>query len=107
MNINPTHLAFPNRLSSGAHTGSTSIRLSLLRLRLRNRLAVALGVELVDFASQLDQLTKLFKRRHAAGKPCRTTRDAPRPRVGRRMIRSRLLDDNVETSVTRNRHNQI
>ena len=37
-----------------------SIRLSLLRLRLRNRLAVALGIEVVDFTSQLNQLTKFI-----------------------------------------------
>jgi hypothetical protein len=48
--MKPTHLAFPNRLSRGAHIGSTLLRLSLLRLSFRYSLAVALGVEFIDFA---------------------------------------------------------
>src|SRR6266536_5174737 len=105
--MNPTHLAFPNRLSRGSQFGCTSIRPSLLRLGLRNRLAVALGVELVDFASQLNQLAKLFERRHAAVKPRGISRGVPRSGVGRPIIRSWLLDDDVETSVTRHSHHQI
>src|SRR6516165_6301542 len=106
MNMSPTHLVFPGRLSRGSQFGSTSIGLSLLSLGLRNQLAVALGIEFVDFALQLNQLSKLFERRHAAVRTRGTSHGATRCGAVRPIIRGWLLDNDVETSVTRHSHHQ-
>ena len=83
--MNPAHLAFPNRLSSGAHTGSILIAFHCGDWASVAGSLVALGVQLVDFVPQLNQLPKLLKRGHATIKTSGTARCIARSRVGGNM----------------------
>src|SRR5271165_3023257 len=107
MNMNPTHLVVPSRLSKGAQFGSTLHRLSLLRLRLDRRLTTGLGIEFVDFASQLHQLTKLFPSRHPACEAGGTGTGASRPGRITHMVRRWFLDDDVKARVARQGHYEV
>src|SRR5271166_4730660 len=87
------------QVHEGSQFASTLHRLSLLRLRFDRRLTAGLRIELVDFASQLHQLTQLFEVRYPASEAGGTGTGASCPRCRAPMVGRRLLNHDVKARV--------